>query len=1019
MINNSPVICSYDTPDVMMRCYRQGVIETSEPMTTEAEIRAARKRVFLIDRNDPNLLPMAATVSKADKTFQMYAYPSQVNGKMCVLAFDDTGNYHADSFDFVGLDTVTFPYAESNLQSLGERDILLHRLIVGVDRTVRKSFCNWLLGFKLQNNKGTACYVKNYAFLNAKSFIMDIADNWSGTSYIGVGRIEFYDTNGNLIPLSSGFTAYATSQYSTSFGPAYAFNTSLSKTGDWGSAAWVSLSGTYTNQRLICVFTTVRNIGYVVINNGHDYDQRVELQGAKNVKMYFSTASITSTVYDSTIASSELFFDGQIRPHLPNNTIDDIPVYFNNGKVQLLDSTANLIDYTDAANSAITIGSSILLSTGQRATIKSIDDGWVEVSPMTYLAYGPIIPIESIGCVFTDGGITEYRGVAPFSCELDGLEAHSILIGENLSSTQIDEESFVGVDGLLTFQITIDHNNIDETLTNFPLTLIITDPRVFDEIGDNYYKFQILSGLVQCYVEIERWVASEVKAVLHIRVPEINSDVDTTLTFVCSILLADNTDYIGRTGTPIAWNVWDANYGAVYTMAQDPALGGYVLIDSTSNRNHGTSVGSMTTSDVIDGLISKATEFDGSNDYINIAHSTSISIAGDITIEVMCKPTNINSVYQKIISKDSAEIYFNYGIQTSTLSTAMTAIYNYGTSGTSRAYVNLTSENVLNVWGYYASTVSMNGLKKGFRDGIKNSEAAYNYSVLQTTTTPLRIGCNGSAGQLFYGGIEHIRISNISRSEAWIKATNLSLRNQLATFTLHPDSVAAATLNYALSFDNRQTYKVWIDTEWRAIVSNLESVHGIVGDTDWYYRDNADIWSKAGLNENDATNAISQACAHSNNQMNSLMLNGLTATEFNATGGFVAAEGYFNVAVNFSSSQPGIGAEIQSLSINDTKQVWVIDPIDLSVITTSITSSEINWGYSIIDGFDFGTSVKIYALITGGTEWLQCTNSGSIPGVTTNMTTTGKYLHIKIVADKLDETATIDPALLVLSLTIR
>lgn len=67
--------------------------------------------------------------------------------------------------------------------------------------------------------------------------------------------------------------------------------------------------------------------------------------------------------------------------------------------------------------------------------------------------------------------------------------------------------------------------------------------------------------------------------------------------------------------------VW-SDYEVVHHMQQDPSGSAPQMLDSTANDQHGSSAGSMTTGDSVDGKLSgKALQFDGSDDEIAIADS--------------------------------------------------------------------------------------------------------------------------------------------------------------------------------------------------------------------------------------------------------------------------------------------------------------------------------------------------------------------------------------------------------------
>ena len=200
-------------------------------------------------------------------------------------------------------------------------------------------------------------------------------------------------------------------------------------------------------------------------------------------------------------------------------------------------------------------------------------------------------------------------------------------------------------------KLTIDYSKIDGALSDFPVMVHLSAgsgigdvdvSAVFDELGSDANRKKIAvttsDGETQCYVEIERWDDASEKAWLHVKVPSVSDSADTVLYLYYDSAQADNTTYVGDTTDAVTHNVWDANFAAVYHMAQDPnGDGAGAIKDSTSNENDGTPTGSMTTADLVDGQVGKGIDFDGSDDAI-VKTSASGSLPDTVgTLEaIMC-----------------------------------------------------------------------------------------------------------------------------------------------------------------------------------------------------------------------------------------------------------------------------------------------------------------------------------------------------------------------------------------------
>ena len=145
----------------------------------------------------------------------------------------------------------------------------------------------------------------------------------------------------------------------------------------------------------------------------------------------------------------------------------------------------------------------------------------------------------------------------------------------------------------------------------------------FVELGDSSKKIAVTydDGIHQLYVEVVSWDSTREYAVLYA------SKADLQILHDTSIYLyiyyggnhADNTEYVGLSGDAVAENVWDSGFKGVYHLQQDPSGGANCIIDSTSNHNHGTPQGSMTSGDLVDGILGKCLHFDGTNDAIELS----------------------------------------------------------------------------------------------------------------------------------------------------------------------------------------------------------------------------------------------------------------------------------------------------------------------------------------------------------------------------------------------------------------
>jgi hypothetical protein len=225
----------------------------------------------------------------------------------------------------------------------------------------------------------------------------------------------------------------------------------------------------------------------------------------------------------------------------------------------------------------------------------------------------------------------------------------------------------------------------------------------------------------------------------------------------------------------------------------------YVFLkDSTSNNNNPTSQGSMTSADQVTGKIDGSIDFDGSNDELQLGNTASLQITGALTVEAWAKPARTGS-YMGIggklkygsgsyagyaLSKTSSD-YFRFSVGSATIDS------NSGYAETNWHYVvgrNTGTTYYLYIDGFQ-QTATRSG---GITDSGLTAAIGRQYSDVND--------------RWWNGTIDEFRISNISRSAAWIKASYESERDHLVDFG--SETVNGSTYDYVLTVVN-QVVDTW------------------------------------------------------------------------------------------------------------------------------------------------------------------------------------------------------------------
>lgn len=188
-------------------------------------------------------------------------------------------------------------------------------------------------------------------------------------------------------------------------------------------------------------------------------------------------------------------------------------------------------------------------------------------------------------------------------------------------------------------KIVIDHTKVSGStaLVNFPVLINIAsdnDLRTVANAGDvqNASGYDIMftssDGTTNRYHEIEKYTASTGEYVAWVNIPSLSPTTDTVIYM-----------YYGNssiTTDPSSTRTWDgADYKGVWHLNETPTVDTHAY-DSTSNANS-ASFQHMTSGDQVAARIGGGLDFDGIDDFLDIADSASLDVTTAGTIEMWVK----------------------------------------------------------------------------------------------------------------------------------------------------------------------------------------------------------------------------------------------------------------------------------------------------------------------------------------------------------------------------------------------
>lgn len=309
--------------------------------------------------------------------------------------------------------------------------------------------------------------------------------------------------------------------------------------------------------------------------------------------------------------------------------------------------------------------------------------------------------------------------------------------------------------GQYRVKLTVDHSKIAANLTDFPVYVDLEDMPInfWNEATSNCGDIRIFAadGTTELPREVVSCDTAAKTGELYIKT-NLASSSDTEL-----IIQVDGTSSDYAVIDPYgAENVWTG-----YALVSHKGGG----VDSTANGNSGTGYGGITIGDVT-GRIGKATEFDGSNDYIEIASTSSLSMSSAVLIDLWVKPKNDNSLQMWVDNRSGNLTGFQF------FKRAGGNIELY-INNSQAAYVSNSNIPVqwAGNWHHLVAVYESGQGGKIFFNGVNLTDDSIDAGSITGTNRLTIIGARVTKSSLWHNGLlDEVRISDSIHSNNWIAA---------------------------------------------------------------------------------------------------------------------------------------------------------------------------------------------------------------------------------------------------------
>lgn len=246
----------------------------------------------------------------------------------------------------------------------------------------------------------------------------------------------------------------------------------------------------------------------------------------------------------------------------------------------------------------------------------------------------------------------------------------------------------------------------------------------------------------------------------------------------------------------------DANTVALWRLDEtNGSISGADIFDQTNNNHDGEFSGTNIASAVVDGVIGKARNFNGSDDQITITGTTALKPA-NVTLEAWIKTTSTDTSGGTVASMGD-----DYQLRISTTGLPSFIIYRASTWDS----VSATGINVLDSkWHHLAGVFNdTSNVYQIYVDGKLITSTANTYSISYAHGANFVIGRHGNGNTAFdfNGSIDEVRVSNIARNaEEIAESYRLGANKYLNKTLTSVDLSSKNTLPFWVASDRPGTF---------------------------------------------------------------------------------------------------------------------------------------------------------------------------------------------------------------------
>ncbi len=332
-------------------------------------------------------------------------------------------------------------------------------------------------------------------------------------------------------------------------------------------------------------------------------------------------------------------------------------------------------------------------------------------------------------------------------------------------------------------QITINHSQVADNLSNFPVLIRTVDSDLSDKAqndGDDLLFMDDIGVATRLCHEIEQYDESSGELTAWVNVSQVSSSSDTYVYMYYGNPCSGNQQLTDL--------VWDSNYVGVWHFHESPTDS---IHDSTTYGNDLTSHGGMTASDLVGGKVGLCLDFDGVNDYLSASDDESLT-PSSVTMSMWGFTPDGEGNYKWTVGKVCDDIWGNqdavsYGLRFVAAddeyvrglfednNNLITNVQHNITIGDTWVYATTTFDSSIDDAHLYFNGNHKDISHRGFNLRYNDADQLWIMASHKST--------GSGVNQYALGMVDELRISNIVRSSAWI-STSYQNQNDPSSFLI-------------------------------------------------------------------------------------------------------------------------------------------------------------------------------------------------------------------------------------------